>query len=238
MKRRLYGLDILRIISALMVFLFHSNMHLGCDYGFLTPFIARGDIFMVLFFMLSGFSLYYNYNDREMIALDDIGRFYKKRIIGVYPLYVVIYFLYLVFFNNLSLAKNIIIAPYEILLLQSQFNSVFNILHNGGTWFISCLALSYFMYPFLQLLLKQIKRNKIRLVLLLYMICSAAPLVVYTFEISNIYSHPFFRMIEFFIGMIMASFFIDIDNSEFELKWIYMGGGELHNISWTGYSIK
>lgn len=237
-KKRLYGLDILRIISAFMVFLFHSNMHLGCNYGFLTPFIARGDIFMVMFFMLSGFSLYYNYNNKEMLTLCDIGRFYKKRIVNVYPLYIVIYLLYLVFFNNLSLAKNILIAPYEILLLQSHFNSVFNVLHNGGTWFISCLAFSYFMYPFLQLLLKQIKRNKLKLALILYVICSAAPFVVYTFEISNIYSHPFFRTIEFFIGMIMASFFMDIDNSQFETKKLYVGGGELHNINSACYSIK
>lgn len=238
-KNRLYGLDVLRIFSALMVFLFHSNIHLGCNYGMLTPFIARGDIFMVMFFMISGFSLYYNYCERELLKLVDICDFYIKRIISVYPLYIVIYMLYLIFLNKLSFFKNILIAPYELLLMQSHFNSLFSILHNGGTWFVSCIVFAYFMYPFLQLLLKQIKKYKFRVVLLLYLICSMAPFVVYSFNISDVYSHPVFRTIEFFIGMIAASLYMDAEGFESQRrKKLCIGVGGISIISSFNFRVK
>lgn len=59
MKRRLYSIDIFRIVSALFVFLFHSRIHLNVDYFVLNPFIEMSNIFMVAFFILSGFALYY-----------------------------------------------------------------------------------------------------------------------------------------------------------------------------------
>ena len=57
MKRRLVGLDVFRIMSAVVVFLFHTQMHMGADFGFLNEFIHMGAIFMTGFFMLSGYAL-------------------------------------------------------------------------------------------------------------------------------------------------------------------------------------
>ena len=55
------------------VFLFHSNIHIGCDYSILTPFINMGAIFMTAFFIISGFSIYYvnqgteGYNTKKVL---------------------------------------------------------------------------------------------------------------------------------------------------------------------------
>lgn len=69
-KQRLQGLDIFRIVAALVVMLFHSSIHIGCNYGIFGAFISMGAIFMTGFFMLLGFSLYYVHGEND---LSDIG---------------------------------------------------------------------------------------------------------------------------------------------------------------------
>ena len=61
LKKRYIGLDILRVISALAVCMFHTTIHLGCDYGILQGFSRNGAVFMTAFFMLSGFTLFTNW---------------------------------------------------------------------------------------------------------------------------------------------------------------------------------
>lgn len=93
-KQRFISLDLLKVSAALIIFLFHCNMHLGIRFGILTPFISQGAIVMDLFFMLSGFSLQYSV-DEDFNKRDKIIHFYIKRIVAIYPLYlaILIYFL-------------------------------------------------------------------------------------------------------------------------------------------------
>ena len=63
----------------LFIFLFHSNIHLGCKYGILTSFINMGAIFMTAFFVLSGYVIYYTYQKKDLGKLANIKLFYKKR---------------------------------------------------------------------------------------------------------------------------------------------------------------
>ena len=52
--KKIYQLDVFRIMCALMVFAFHCNMHLRATFSYLNPFVQEGAIFMVAFFSLSG----------------------------------------------------------------------------------------------------------------------------------------------------------------------------------------
>ena len=61
LKKKYVGLDILRVISALTICMFHTTIHLGCDYSFLQGLSIMGAVFMTAFFMLSGFSLFVNW---------------------------------------------------------------------------------------------------------------------------------------------------------------------------------
>lgn len=36
-KQHLVGIDLFRITAVIVVFLFHSKIHLGCDYGIEIP---------------------------------------------------------------------------------------------------------------------------------------------------------------------------------------------------------
>ena len=94
-KERLFVIDILRVVSVLVIFLFHSNIHLGCQYGVFTDFIYMGAVFMTAFFILSGFLLFYvNYDKNGFKAIEDILLFYKKRIVSIMPLYWFIVIIY------------------------------------------------------------------------------------------------------------------------------------------------
>ena len=208
MKDRVYTLDLFRILSVLCIFLFHSNMHLGCNYKVLTSFISQSAIFMVAFFMLSGFSLYYNYYNCNLNIPDKLKIFYIKRIIKIYPLYIFTYIAYLLFYNTLPLKQNVLIAPIELLLLQSFFDGSFSVSHNGGTWFISCLFFCYFLFPWLKAIIAEGKAKKIEAVCFFYIITLLSPIIVKVFQFSNIYSNPFFRLLEFIIGMFVADFVI------------------------------
>lgn len=218
MKERMIGIDIIRIISAFIVFLFHSNMHLGCNYGVFNDFIGMGAIFMTTFFMLSGFSLFISYADRSLMVLDNVKTFYQKRLIGILPLYYIIEIVYVLYLGNESLKENIILAPIEILGIQSFFTSLFGITHNGGTWFISCILFCYLLYPFFQENIRQISLKwKIYITCILIFILLYASFAVKTFNLFGIYSNPIFRCMEFVIGVILASAMEELKH----LKWIF-----------------
>lgn len=212
---RLYGLDLLRILAALFIFFFHSNVHMKLTYGWLTPFIKNGAIFMIAFFELSGFTLYYLYAQNKMETLDTIKIFYKKRFANIYPLYIVIYILYLIVYNQLTLKENIILAPIELTLTQTFFGSLFTISHNDGTWFISCIAFCYLLFPYFSKLFSQIKsKNLIFIALMMYGLDSIAPFVAHMFKLNNVYSNPFFRLMEFLLGLMIAHYFMNTSKKE------------------------
>lgn len=240
--KRLYTIDIFRIVSAFFVFLFHSRIHLNVNYSVLNPFIEMSHIFMVAFFILSGFSIHYvDIQNIRLNVSDDIrgnksiGKFIKRRILGIYPLYIATYILFILFYivgysmlkdnkfindyimqhmNDYSVINNIVILPVELTMLQSVFNGSFSVLHNGGTWFVSCIFICYLVYPFVSEFVTNNKKIRKSLLLFLYLISSYAFLVQWKFQFGSIYDNPFFRFLEFFIGVITVSLCMDKCNED------------------------
>lgn len=211
--KRLYSLDIFRIISAFFVFLFHAKIHINVDFGIFNNFIEMSNIFMVAFFMLSGFSLYYsNYAKSNQFiggGYKCMVNFIKKRFLNIFPLYIIVYFLFLIFWgDNISIIQNIAILPVEITMLQSVYDGSFSVLNNGGTWFVSCIFLCYILFPFFfQFIFNMPKKIVLILCFFLYTISSYSFINVWLFKFSDIYQNPFFRIIEFFIGMLIAQLY-------------------------------
>ena len=118
--------------------------------------------------------------------------------------------------------------PIEALGLQSTFSSLFGYSHNGGTWFVSCIIICYLVYPYLQELVKQMNlRAKICLLAICSGILLYAPLVVLFSGAANIYSNPFFRLLEFLIGVLLASVKTELSENKFVKKLIFSWGGVL-----------
>ena len=223
LKKHYIGLDVFRMVAVLSIFAFHTNIHLNAKYGILSDFISMGAVFMTAFFMLSGFSLFANHAKSDLIRKSTLRAFYIKRFIGIIPMYYVCGLIFILTpFDPDPAWKRAFIAPVEIFGIQSDFDGLFGHSHNGGTWFISCLVICYLLYPFFQEL---IKMASVRARSVLFIICGGillyAPFVQYILNTGSIYSNPFFRCLEFIIGMLLASFKLDAGKKakEFLYNW-------------------
>lgn len=202
-------MDVVRVLLAFIIFLFHSRIHIQCDYGLLNMFVEKGNIVaMTAFFMLSGYSLIISNGSKDYCEFKNVIVFYKKRFISIWPLYFVAGYLgvamYIVM-GQQTVLDNILLLPVEILCIQSFFDTLFPFAHNAGSWFISCLVVCYFLFPWLNILLLRIRYKRIFLLLLFLVVLLAYfPYIVERFHTSSLYSNPFFRMLEFVSGMIIA----------------------------------
>lgn len=208
--KRVIGLDLMRISMAFLIFMFHSRIHvLQCSYGILNSFVDMGAIAMTGFFLLSGYVINLSYGRKNMSDSKILKHFYLKRLISIIPLYFV-WASILVTANIVINGKNaaieeIVLFPVELLGIQSVFSSLFSFSHNGGSWFISCILICYFLFPLLQIITKKISdRNRIVLIFALSAILLWSPFVQNYFHLQTIYSNPFFRAIEFSIGILVS----------------------------------
>ena len=205
-SQRAAGLDLFRVVAAVMVLLFHCNIHHDSSFGPLTGFVSMGAVFMTAFFMLSGYVLFLTYKDKSLVQAPALKRFYLKRIFGIFPLYLVVAVLYVVTLGHESVFQNLVLLPVEVLGLQSVFSTLFPVSHNDGTWFISCLLLAYLFFPLMQEIVKQMTtRTKWIALAVCIAVLFWSPLVVHMFKTDSIYSNPFFRGLEFFIGVLLCS---------------------------------
>lgn len=185
--------------------MFHSWMHFGCSYSILTDFVSAGAIAMTGFFMLSGYALRLVYGELNLMEKHNLTRFYLKRLLGILPLYYFSAIVYVLFIGKESIVKNLLLLPIEALGLQSTFSSLFDVSHNGGTWFISCILLAYIIYPFLQLVCIQLNlKNKFLLLLALMTIDVFAVIITHKFDTAWTYDNPFYRIVEFTCGLLIA----------------------------------
>ena len=226
-KSRLYGLDLFRVISVLVVFFFHSRMHLNCEYGILDSFFSMGAIFMTGFFILMGFVISYTSS-----ADVNVIPFYKKRFIGIIPAYWGIGLLFTIYTgigyfllapDRLSefFTTSIFLIPIEFLALQSSFSTLFAYSHNSGTWFVSCLVFCYLSFPLFKTIIQDLKqKSKVVLLVVLIIILLYAPLVQYVCNTADIYTNVLFRIIEFCIGMLLANIVISKKYKDILCNWM------------------
>ena len=220
-QNRIVGLDILRVSLIVLVFVFHSNMHFGCDYGIFNHFTRMGAIAMTGFFMLSGYALTYSY-PQVISDMKKVKSFIFKRIISLFPLYYVVSALFIVIYNKESAESLLLLLPIELLGLQSCFSSLFSVSHIGGTWFISCMMLCYLIFPFLQWIIDNMSlKSKYLLGGAIFVIMIVSPIVQRHFHLASIYDNPFFRILEFMEGIIVASMsYKDVEKKCLSLKAI------------------
>jgi len=151
-KNRNVGLDILRASAIVLIVVGHLNGFL--ERGMLTKILSFAEIPMLflglaLFFFVSGFSLYLN--NKVIKDYHDVVRFYKKRLVRIYPLYWIAVAVILIEYQQLSFTQSAIsLTPAEVLitlvgaqaLLTPRFCSQPLVL-----WFIGTILILYLLYP-------------------------------------------------------------------------------------------
>lgn len=227
MKReRIWTLDILKIICALFVFARHSHtMGARMSYYVFTDFIvkATGPI-MTIFFIVSGMTIFMNYSKRDLLDTNGLICFYLKRLIKILPAYYCINIIAGII-GNFDIKQVLILQPVEILGIQTWYDSLFGIFHNGGTWFVSCILFCYFIYPVANQLLKNatVKVTLCLLAILLF-ISAYSTFIISTLQLGSLYSNPLFRMLEFLMGICLGRLWFVISENKHNNQRFYICG--------------
>lgn len=203
-KRRLYSLNIVRVVAAFGVFLYHTYWNFGCTYGKLNYLISQSTFHMTTFFVLSGFVIAYAYSDTDFFSDgESISRFIKKRFMSLFPEYFLIFtvFFYL-FRNNSSLKIDIATLPFQLTMLFGF--EFYGHLINWGGWFFSLIFMCYIVSPYFLYINKNAKPWQLKIsVVLCIIFISFAPFI----DGIQVYGNYFCRFFEYYIGMVLAIFF-------------------------------
>lgn len=148
-KKRILSLQGLRAIAFLAIFISHSRLgQLGC----------LGAWGVSVFFVLSGFLMFFNYYPRE--KQPDFGwRFSWNKIKQLYPLHIITMLFSVAFalFTGLSPKKTVLDAVLHTFLLQIWVpNEHYYVTLNGPSWY---LCVSFFCYLCFPLILCYFKRK-------------------------------------------------------------------------------
>lgn len=206
-KQRLVLLDLMRIVFALLIYARHSITMFGCSYGASVNYRIRylTHPIMTGFFLLSGFAMFYSYSGKSLDNVSQMKQFWIKRLITIIPSYYLIHFLWLIF-NRGQFKEWLIMSPMELTGTQSAYSSFFGILHNGGTWFVSCILFCYFLYPLIHTIISKCSAKKlIVLGAILLLADYYSEYLVSRYHLNTNYSNPWFRILEFSIGAIVCA---------------------------------
>lgn len=213
-REHLAILDIIKICCAVLIYMRHSITMFGCTYGSSLVdglICATTSPIMVCFFVVSGFSIYYNNSNRNLLDAGELRTFYKKRFITLFPIYILVHMLSYVLVVN-TVQQKIYSTPVELLGLQSMYGGLFGISHSGATWFISSLLLGYFIYPLVQELLKMNQRC-IYLVtsVIFFVLVYSEVVMLQIFGVQPGYVNPVFRAMQVAFGAALCMAFIEDD---------------------------
>lgn len=210
-KPRLFYLDWIRAIAAILIVVTHfNNPYLEPTRFFINrPFgIYIGGLGVSLFLIISGAALMYNYGDRESL---DLRTFYTKRAKTLYPMFWVAF----VVANILLFIRNngyIFVPRHKITAIFSLFGmdgyaSAFGVgtFYVLGEWFLGFIILFYIVFPLLRVGVNKMPIATVCIVLALY----AATVAFFMFyQIPRVPSDILLttRLPELVFGMIFVKF--------------------------------
>lgn len=145
--KKLVGLDILRGLACLAVWLSHvrvaTDYFIDAKYNFLQSFMAWGREAVVIFFVLSGIVINMSSHNRS-----DRLQYFRKRFLRIYPIFFVILVIcyaadYFIFQKPLNLGN--IIGNIFLQGMWPKF-IVPTVPYNTATWSITCEAFFYLIF--------------------------------------------------------------------------------------------
>jgi peptidoglycan/LPS O-acetylase OafA/YrhL len=204
-KRSIDSFESLRLLFIIFLFIDH---YFNKDF---FEICSAGGLITVSYFMtLSGFVLSMHYTDKIKRHEFEYKHFIQKRLIRLFPLHLVCLLLFIIAFHDFSPATMLKTIP-SFFLIQSWI-PVMDIFYggNGVAWFLSDMLFFYLIFP---LVVKFTARFSTRVllvfsVILMMMITFLAKLSNINFEIF--YTSPLFRLIDFYLGILMFKVYKDL----------------------------
>lgn len=196
-KEKLLSLQGLRALATIGIFLFHSDL------------LPNGTFPVTLFFMLSGFLMYYTKSNWSGSYKEWIKCYYFRKLKQFYPLHFVT-FIMSIFVGKMWIdfsKQQLIRGVLNVLLIQSFFKDyVFQ--YNGLSWYLSVTMFLYLISFFLLKLVKHIKKPFFTIIVVLLMILSINIANRFGAELY-VYTNPIYRVLDFLLGMMIAKAFIN-----------------------------
>lgn len=206
MKRRVFLLDIIRIVFALLVFARHSISMYRCVWfsaNINTIITSLTGAIMTCFFVMSGFSIRMSSVGKRLNDGKEILGFYKKRLLTILPTYYLLNICY-AFIVDGQTQDALRLLPIQLVGISAPFRSLFGIFVTGGTWFVSCILIAYFVYPLLHQILTQLNwRKKLLIVVALVFLRYYSARIDVIYKLESNYANPFFRGMDFAIGVFL-----------------------------------
>ncbi len=203
--KRISSFNILRVIFALGVLLYHTYWNFGCTYGEINNFISQSTFYMTGFFILSGFSIGYSQWNVDFFGdFETIKKYWYKRFWGIYPTYILVFLVFYVLQRtNSTVFQDFYVMPFQLTLTFGY--EFFGHLINWGAWFFSLLFFCYICSPFLIYIVKSIAKSTLYIILGLFVVF----LALAAFWPVMTYASLAIRGSEFFVGIILARIYLD-----------------------------
>ncbi|GAB6981789.1 acyltransferase family protein [Prevotella dentasini] len=208
MANRLKGLDSLRVILMVMIFLHHFRFY---DNEIATPFEPLGSFAVTTFFMLSGFCLCLAYSDKLQQGRLSFRGVFARQTRKILPYHLTTFAICLLytsaytFENGKEISSQDVLTSLQNLFLLQSWNPHKEVYYslNSVSWFLSDILFLYLCFPVLLYILR--KKAAGRAVLM----ATVAAYLAVAFSTSGawqeylLYICPPFRLIDFSLGIML-----------------------------------
>lgn len=198
-RDKLPGLEGLRALATMGIFLFHSG------------FLLQGTFPVTLFFMLSGFLMCYTKSEQiEQVSFTGwVNGYVRRKLRQFYPLHFITFLIACIVRNvvhNINV-DTLICAGLNLILIQPFFPK-YALSFNALSWFLAITIFLYIVaYP-LQRMLNRMKNAAVPALLTIAAIILLNLLIRFGFDLY-LYTNPFYRILDFWLGMLIARMYID-----------------------------
>jgi peptidoglycan/LPS O-acetylase OafA/YrhL len=211
----LLPLTALRGIAAWWVVLFHLRL-------FLVPYLpaeaiavlARGNLAVDLFFLLSGFVIHLNYAERVTPDAASVGDFLFRRFARIYPLHLLVLLGFAAYYGAALLLGSSTLESSRpgyflaSLFLVQNWGFTDTLAWNVPAWSISTEIVAYLLFPALLFFLAPARRGSATLVALLLLLAPSVQLFFALFDYPFPNAVPqtgLFRcLVQFAMGMMLC----------------------------------
>lgn len=198
-----FKIDFIRGLSMMMIVIYHYSCALEIKEieNAYRPFWhfasgAWGSVFVVVFFMISGYVMILQYNERCEVLY-----FYKKRWLSIFPMF---YLVYVVMYLIRTIQYKTPLWGGSPLLIVESLLGMDGYLKNGkenyytvGEWFLGAIILIYVLFPLLRSLFKKYEVMVNILFVSIFAILECTDYIIY-FSRTNL----FFCVFSFWMGMV------------------------------------
>lgn len=205
----------LRILFALMVFGAHCYV---LDPSFDTHFFKEGFVGVSFFFILSGFIIAYNYEEKLLEKISTKRTFWVARIARIYPLHLLTLLIaaciggYVQYNDTTDWIKHFAASTF---LLQPFFPSAdYFFSFNSPSWSLGCEQLFYFCFPLIIPFLNSKRNLCITLFICLLVMLTGMHLTAEEQIKAYWYVNPITRLPDFFVGVLLYQFYRSIFNKK------------------------